>query len=126
MCGTRSSPGTRRCLSCGEELQPADDFDIDSARRQLKRWVVRRSLACGAFVFVPALVLTQPQFGMGGPNYFSAPLIAGAAAAMVGVLLAARAYLHLQRIVAERAGSTLCYWMGRQFRAKVAKRKSAW
>jgi hypothetical protein len=118
MCGNNAGPGARRCLSCGEDLQPADDFDIDVGRRQLKWWVVRRSLACGAFVFVLAFMLTQPPFGMGGPNYSSAALIAGAGTAVAAILLAARAYLHLQRILAERAGSTLWYRMGRKLSGK--------
>ena len=121
MCGTSTGPGTRRCLSCGEELWPADDFDIDGAKRRLQRWVVERSVACGAIVFPLAFVLTQPPFGMGGPNYLFPAIIACAAVAMVGILLAARAYLHLQRILAKRAGSTLWYRMGRWLRAKVAK-----
>jgi hypothetical protein len=114
-------------MVCNDHRKPEDlragDFDIDGARRRLKRWVVERSIACAAFVFVLALVLTHGPLPF-GPNYLLAALIAGAAAPMVGILLAARAYLHLQRILAERAGSTLWYRMGRQLRAKVAKRTS--
>ena len=112
------------CNDYGEpEDLRANDFDLDGARRRLKRWVVERSIACAAFVFMLALVLTNGPFPT-GPNYFLAALIAGAVTAPVGILLAARAYLHLQRILAERAGSSLWYRMGRQLRAKVAKRTS--
>lgn len=121
MCGTSTGPGTRRCLSCGEELRPASDVDIDRVRRQLRRWVVVRTATCAAFVYVLAFVGTQPSFGMGGPNYLSAALIAGMAAAVVGILLAARAYLHLQRILAENSGSTLWYQVGRKVRAMLVK-----
>ena|SRR5579871_2138807 len=102
-----------------EDLR-AGDFDLDGARHRLKRWVVERSIACAAIVFVLALLLTNGPFPF-GPNYLLAALIAGAVAAPVGILLAARAYLHLERILAERAGSSLWHRMGRQLRAKVGK-----
>jgi hypothetical protein len=114
-------------MVCNDHREPEDlragDLDIDGTRRQLKWWVVERSIACAAIVFVLALVFTNGPFPF-GPNYLLAALIAGAAAAMVGILLAARAYLQIQRILAERTGSTLWYRMGRQLRAKVAKRTS--
>jgi hypothetical protein len=121
MCGTRVAPGASRCLSCGEKLR-LSEADIDDLKRRLKGWVIRRTVICAAFVFAPAFVATQPSFGMGGPNFLSATLIAVAVAAMVGVFLAARAYLQLQRIRAENSGSTLPYEVGRKLRAILKKR----
>src|SRR5437762_990706 len=97
-------------MHCSDHRNPEDgragDADIDGTRRQLKRWVFERTIACAAFVLVLALVLTNGPFPL-GPNYLLAALITGAAAAMVGILLVARAYLHIQRILAKRAGSTV-------------------
>lgn len=121
MCGASVAPGACRCLSCGEELR-LSEVEIEDLKRRLKRWVLVRTVICAAFVFLPVFATTQPSFGMGGPNYISAALIAGPVAAMVGLLLAARAYLHLQRVLAENGGSTLSSQVGRKVRAMFLKR----
>ena len=121
MCGARVALGACRCLSCGEELR-LTEADIDDLKCRLKRWVRVRTAICAAFVFLLVFATTQPPFGMGGPNLISAVLVAATLAAFVGLLLAARAYLHLQRILAENSGSTLSYQVGRKLRTILLKK----
>ncbi len=100
-----------------------DDFDADAGRPQLKRWVVKRSAACAIFVFIVMVILTTGPFPL-GPDYLRSALVAAVGAAIAGVTLAGRAYLHLQRTLAERAGSTLWYWLGRRVRENTLNKMS--
>jgi hypothetical protein len=128
MCGARVALGGYRCLSCGEEFR-LSKAEIDDLILRLKHWVRVRTAICAAVVFPVVFAMTQPPFGMGGSDLIStalsfipAALITGPVAALIGLLLATRAYLHLQRILAEDSGSTLSYQVGRRFRSMLLKR----
>jgi hypothetical protein len=82
---------------------------------------VVRSMACGALGFAVGFVFTHHPFPF-GPDYVSAGLIGAGAGALTALWLTFRAYLCVQRILAERAGCTLWYWMGQKVRAKLPRR----
>ncbi len=104
-----------------EEMSTRDD-DVEGVKRQLKRWILKRCAVCGGVVFIATFVLTQPSFGIGGPNFLSATIVATVATAITGMLLAARAFLHLQHVLAARAGLTLPYRLGRWLRGHLPKK----
>jgi hypothetical protein len=93
----------------------SDDDGFAELKRQLRRWVVRQSVFVGFVVAGVALVVTHSPFGMGGPNYPLAAIFALAAAGMVALVGRARAFLHIQRILAGIEARSFEYRLGKIF-----------
>lgn len=98
------------------ESAPSRDSIIAERRRQLCQWAYFRRLLCFVFVFPFAIAATNPQFGMGGPDFLWATLITLAFVAINGVILAVRIRWELLRIDAELVDSTRPYLLGHRFR----------
>ena len=88
---------------------------LGDVKRQLRRWGVRQSVFAGVVIWGVALAVTHPPFGMGGPNYPLAAIVALTVAGVVALVAHARAFLLIQRILADTDGSTLGYRLGRIF-----------
>lgn len=99
----------------------SDSDSLGGVKRQLRRWVVRQSVFAGIVVWGLALFVTHPPFGMGGPNYPLAAIVALSVAGVVALVARARAFLHIQRILADKDGSTPGYRLGRMFGGNVRK-----
>lgn len=102
--------------------RPLSACEIDAVKRQLRRWVVRQCWISGLVIYFATFALTQPSFGMGGPNYLTATFVALAGAALVGLFTAVRAYLHVQKLLATQAGLTLQYRLGQLLRGNFKRR----
>lgn len=104
----------------------SDRDGLGEIKRHFQRWVVRQSVFGGIIIWGVALVVTHPPFGMGGPNYPLATIVALAGAGVVALVARARAFLYIQRILAEREGSSLGYrlgkMVGRSLRTPFARR----
>jgi hypothetical protein len=90
----------------------AKDAAFRKARRRLAMAILRQCLVCGIVVFFVTLVLSSAPFPF-GPDYLFAALVGSAAAVTTGIVLAALVYLEIQRFLAQRAGSSLSYRLGR-------------
>ncbi|MBS0266285.1 MAG: hypothetical protein JSS02_30425 [Planctomycetes bacterium] len=122
MCGARVSLSARRCPACHEDFR-LTSAEIADLKHRLKHWVRFRTTICGAVVFILVFAAARwPTWGTVWTNITFAAIVTVPLAAFVGLLLQARAYLHLQRILAEDAGSTLSFEIGRKLRKLLRPR----
>jgi len=99
------------------------DDCIADATRQLAGWVIKRTAGCALFFFTAVVIETQSPFPFGS-DYRQAAIYTAVATPVAGLILAGRAWLFLQGLLAERAGITFSRWLGHRFRGILVPKTS--